>query len=156
MSGFYDCWDLGGLDTTLNSYLAGIRAPKQPVDIAPPPAPVVSAPTQPAPTQPSSSAFTNYTQPPPPAFNNYTQPPSAFNNYTPPQTCVKKQKPEVVELILRAMLSPIACIFLWMLCVVLATALLSRKKRKKRKYRHVPYDMRGLYRHAIRDRDVEL
>lgn len=126
MSGFYDCWDLGGLDTTLNSYLADIRAPKQPADIAP---------AAPAPTQPAAivSAPQPQSQSPPGGTS------AAFTNYT--HVPVKKQKPEMVELVLRAMLSPIACIFLWMLCVVLATALMSRKKHKKRKYKRLPYEM---------------
>jgi hypothetical protein len=134
MSGFYDCWDLGGLDTTLNSYLANIRAPKKAADIPPDP-PAVAAHV-PAASTGSAAAFTNYPPEPP-------QPQLQIQNRQ-QQPLVKS--PKIASTWLNIMLSPMACIFLWMLCVVLITMILTRKKKKRRRKSIVP-----AYRYIYRD-----
>lgn len=143
MSGYYDCWDLGGLDTTLNSYLAGVRAPKTPSDIAPKtaaPKPTTPKPADtfatPAPSQPAIYVQPAAPAPPPPA-----------------PTIVKKQKLHPLDYVLPMLLSPITCIFLWMLVAVLVTMLLTRRKSQKKKHKYKKYGHRRPFIAHMRGRE---
>lgn len=128
MSGFYDCWDLGGLDTTLNSYLASVRTAK-----------TVPAANLEPPKPPDTFAGTTAAVVPAPQMQN-PAPESGYRQSEPdwhyrPQPQYAKI-PDMTSLysFLPILLSPTVCLFLWMLLVATIVILAITRRSKPNKY----------------------
>ena len=138
MSGFYDCWDLGGLDTTLNSYLASVRTAKTvpppavadrvapPDTFAPAPAPVPVPTPVPIPTVIHTNPYTDTN-----TNTNTDRNRRSRSHYD--------KMPELAGMpsmynFLPMLLSPAVCLFLWMLLVSAVVILIVNRRSKQNKY----------------------
>ena len=137
MSGFYDCWDLGGLDTTLNSYLASVRTAKTvpPPEVADRVAPPDTFAAAPAP----APAPVPVPTPVPTHTNPYTNTNTNRAHRSRPQYDKMPGLAGMAGLssmynFLSMLLSPAVCLFLWMLLVSAVVILIVNRRSKQNKY----------------------
>ena len=147
MSGFYDCWDLGGLDTTLNSYLASVRTAKTvpPPEVADRVAPPDTFAAAPAP----APAPVPVPTPVPTHTNPYTNTNTNMDTNTNTNTNrAHRSRPQYDKMpglagmaglssmynFLSMLLSPAVCLFLWMLLVSAVVILIVNRRSKQNKY----------------------